>query len=244
MKKISLIILLLAITAITTLTVYTLTHQNIEGTEGMVRVKSIEKATSNLTSNELNEIYNLQINGKRHKLKSNYYVTFEDGYANITLTLYLDGFEILNMVVEDKIKAKNIEDIFIEENSFPVIEESDIKIINTDQDYLLINIYSDVENIKEEYYVWNVDRETLLENIIVYDESISYTSTTEEPLNMFYDSERQVLAKVEDNEIYALEQEQVGEIMILQEYKYTFKNNEVNKELINTYENVTINDKK
>ena len=241
MKKIiSIIILLLALISITTLTVYTLSHQNIEGTEGMVRVKSIEKATSNLTANELNEIYNLQINGKRHKLKSNYYVTFEDGYATITLTLYLDGFEILNLVVEDSIEAESIEDIFGETSSFPVIAESDIKLLNTDQEYLLVNIYSDVETIKEEYYVWNVDRDVLLENLLVYDESINYISTTEEPLTMFYEDNTQVLAKVEDNEIYALEQEQVGEIVVLQEYKYTIENNEVNKELISTYENVTI----
>ena len=241
MKKIiSLVILLLVISAITTLTVYTLTHRNIEGTEGMIRVKDIEKATSNITANELNEIFNIQLNGKRHKLKSNYYVTFEDGNANIILTLYLDGFVILNLEVENKIKAESIEDVFNSESSFPIIEESDIKIINTDQDYLLVNVYSDIENSKEEYYVWNVNRDSILKNIIVYDESRNYTSTTEEPLNMFYDSERQILAKVEDNEIYVLEQEQLEEIIVLQEYKYIIENNKANKELIHTYENINI----
>ena len=101
-------------------------------------------------------------------------------------------------------------------------------------------MYSDIENSKEEYYVWNVNRDSILKNIIVYDESRNYTSTTEEPLNMFYDSERQILAKVEDNEIYVLEQEQLEEIIVLQEYKYIIENNKANKELIHTYENINI----
>ena len=96
-------------------------------------------------------------------------------------------------------------------------------------------MYSDIENSKEEYYVWNVNRDSILKNIIVYDESRNYTSTIEEPLNMFYDSERQILAKVEDNRIYALEEKEEDNL-ILEEYIYTIKSDKAQKELVNTYE--------
>lgn len=241
MKKISLAILIIGVISITTLTIYTLTHKQIEDSEKVIKIKSIEKASSNMTEHELSEIYNVELNGKRHRLKSNYRLNFLEDKTELNLTLYLDGFEILQMVVDDDIKAKTIDEVFNEnENSFPKIEEDSIKIIKEDQDYLLVSIES---NTKEEYFVWNSKGDNLIKNLLVYDESINYISTTEEPLAIFYDEEKQIMAKIEDNEIYALEAKEEKENIIIEEYKYQIKKNKVKKELINTYENITIKSK-
>ena len=119
MKKISLAILIIGVISITTLTIYTLTHKQIEDSEKVIKIKSIEKASSNMTEHELSEIYNVELNGKRHRLKSNYRLNFLEDKTELNLTLYLDGFEILQMVVDDDIKAKTIDEVFNEnENSF------------------------------------------------------------------------------------------------------------------------------
>lgn len=241
MKKISLAILIIGVISITTLTIYTLTHKQIEDSEKVIKIKSIEKASSNMTEHELSEIYNVELNGKRHRLKSNYRLNFLEDKTELNLTLYLDGFEILQMVVDDDIKAKTIDEVFNEnENSFSKIEEDSIKIIKEDQDYLLVSIES---NTKEEYFVWNSKGDNLIKNLLVYDESINYISTTEEPLAIFYDEEKQIMVKIEDNEIYALEAKEEKENIIIEEYKYQIKKNKVKKELINTYENITIKSK-
>lgn len=239
MKKVSLIIILILVLAgLITLTTYTLTHKEIKGEQEIRKTKKVEQASSNMTSNELSEIYNVELNGKRHKLKSNYFVTFKENKAQIDLKLYLDGFEILNIELANDLKAATIEEIFTEdETTFPKIETENIMILSTDQDYLLIEIDS---KEKREYYVWNDQRNNILENILVYDEKIVYESTNEEELTFFYDDTNQILAKVEDDVIYALEQEEVSGILILQEYAYKIEKNEAVKELINTYENIKL----
>ena len=242
MKKASLVILIIFTLGIMTLTIYTLTHQEIKGSQEIRKTKSIEKASSNMTTNELNEIYNIELNGKRHRLKCNYYVTFEDNIATVDLTLYLDGFEILNKELAQNVEAEQIEEIFDSEGEMDYlrIKEENITILKTDEDYLLLNIYSNIDSVKEEYFVWNTNKEPILENILVYDEAINYASTSDEELNIFYDENRQVLAKIEDNEIYALEQKENEDNLIIEEYLYTIKNNKVDKEKINTYENIEI----
>ena len=234
MKKISISILIIALIGISTLTVYTLTHQNVKGDQVIRKVKSIEKATSNMTENELSETYNVELNGKRHRLKCVYLVVFEKKEVKINLTLYLDGFEIYNKDIENNSKAKTIEEVF-EENSNLRIEEANIQIIESDKDYLLIDMITNLKDEKEEYFVWNDKRNVVLENILVYDQTLKYDYETEEE-NIFYDEEKQVLAKIEDNTIFALEEKEEEDTTILEEYKYTIKNNKAEKELINRYE--------
>ena len=234
MKKISIFILIIALIGISTLTVYTLTRQNVKGDQVIRKVKSIEKATSNMTENELSETYNVELNGKRHRLKCVYLVVFEKKEVKINLTLYLDGFEIYNKDIENNSKAKTIEEVF-EENSNLRIEEANIQIIESDKDYLLIDMITNLKDEKEEYFVWNDKRNVVLENILVYDQTLKYDYETEEE-NIFYDEEKQVLAKIEDNTIFALEEKEEEDTTILEEYKYTIKNNKAEKELINRYE--------
>ncbi len=234
MKKLSICILIIMLIGITALTTFTLMNQKIEDTQVVKKVKSVEKATSNLTENELNEVYNINLNGKRHRLKCNYLVTFENSSASIYLRLYLDGFEIYTGLVDDDFKANDIDEVFSKENNYLTIEEEDIKVLNEDNDYLLVEISSDLDHLKKEYFVWNEKRDPILEHILVLDESIIYESVAEE--NIFYDEDTQTLAKIEDNEIYSLEEKEEEDTLYLEEYVYKIGKNKYQKELKNTYE--------
>ena len=243
MKKTSLIILIIALIGITSITIYTLTNQEIKGAGEIIKTKSIEKASSNLTENELSEIYNIELNGKRHRLKSNYRVVLEEEYAKITLTLYLDGFEILTQDIITNLDLEEIEENFQDQiSNFETISEENIEIIKTDQDYLAVSITSAIESLKEEYFLWTSSGDNLLKNIIIYDEGTTYVSTTEDPLDIFYDEEKQIMAKIEDNELYALERANINDIVVLEEKLYTFKKGKVKEEKLNTYENVMLDE--
>ena len=241
MKRTSLIILVIALIGITTLTVYTLANQEIKGTQEIKKIKSIEKASSNLTENELNEIYNVELNGKRHRLKSNYRVVLEEEYAKITLTLYLDGFEIHTQDIMTNLDLKEIEKNFQDQiNNFETISEENIKIIKTDQDYLAVSITSNIENLKEEYFIWTSSGDNLLKNVVIYDEGTKYVSTTEEALDIFYDDEKEIMAKIEDNEIYAIERADVDDTIVLEEKVYTLTKGKVEEKKLNTYDNIAV----
>ena len=158
-------------------------------------------------------------------------------YAKIDLTLYLDGREILSMEVDDKFEADTIDEIFENQNENIKIDKENIKIMkDKETDYLLISVYSDIKGEKEEYFVWNDKGKMLLENILIYDESKEYQSIDEEELTIFYDKNTQILAKFEDNSIYALEEKETEENLLLEEYRYTINKGNVEKELLNTYE--------
>lgn len=241
MKKTCLIILVIALIGITTITIYTLANQEIKGTQEIKKTKSIEKASSNLTENELNEIYNVELNGKRHRLKSNYRVVLEDKFAKITLTLYLDGFEIHTQDIMTNLDLKEIEKNFQDQiNNFETISEENIKIIKTDQDYLAVSITSNIENLKEEYFIWTSSGDNLLKNVVIYDEGTKYVGTTEEALDIFYDDEKEIMAKIEDNEIYAIERADVDDTIVLEEKVYTLKKVKVEEKKLNTYENIAV----
>lgn len=243
MKKTSLIILIIALIGITSITIYTLTNQEIKGAGEIIKTKSIEKASSNLTENELSEIYNIELNGKRHRLKSNYRVVLEEEYAKITLTLYLDGFEILTQDVISNLDLKEIEKSFQEQiNNFETISEENIKIIKNDQDYLAISVTKKIESLKEEYFVWTSNGDNLLKNIVIYDEGTTYVSTTEEPLDIFYDDNKEIMAKIEDNKLYAIERADLDDMVVLEEKLYSFKKGKVHEKHLNTYENVMLAD--
>lgn len=243
MKKIWIVILLLVLAGITTLTVYTLTHMDILGSERVIKVKSIEKASTNMTRNELSEIFNIQLNGKRHKLKFNYYVDFEDT-TNINLVVYLDGDVLLEKELITNLKEKEIAEVFNNETVDELrIKESNLKIMKSeDQDFILVDIYTNLERLKEEYYIWNDEGEILLEGLLAFDNSLDFTY--EEDTNIFYDDEQELLAKIEDNTIYSLELKEQEDMYIFEEYEYKIENDKITKELINTYENIKVKKRK
>ena len=243
MKKIWIVILLLVLAGITTLTVYTLTHMDILGSERVIKVKSIEKASTNMTRNELSEIFNIQLNGKRHKLKFNYYVDFEDT-TNINLVVYLDGDVLLEKELITDLKEKEIAEVFNNETVDELrIKESNLKIMKSeDQDFILVDIYTNLERLKEEYYIWNDEGKILLEGLLAFDNSLDLTY--EEDTNIFYDDEQELLAKIEDNTIYSLELKEQEDMYIFEEYEYKIENDKITKELINTYENIKVKKRK
>ena len=243
MKKIWIVILLLVLAGITTLTVYTLTHMDILGSERVIKVKSIEKASTNMTRNELSEIFNIQLNGKRHKLKFNYYVDFEDT-TNINLVVYLDGDVLLEKELITDLKEKEIAEVFNNETVDELrIKESNLKIMKSeDQDFILVDIYTNLERLKEEYYIWNDEGKILLEGLLAFDNSLDFTY--EEDTNIFYDDEQELLAKIEDNTIYSLELKEQEDMYIFEEYEYKIENDKITKELINTYENIKVKKRK
>src|SRR5699024_11108393 len=116
-----------------------------------------------------------------------------------------------------------------------LIKESNLKIINSDKDYLLVEVFTNIDSLKGEYFIWNASRKAILENVLVYDEALEYSNITDEDFDIFYADDKQVLAKIEDNHIYALEEKE-EENLILEEYIYTIKSDKAEKELINTYE--------
>ena len=243
MKKIWIVILLLVLAGITTLTVYTLTHMDILGSERVIKVKSIEKASTNMTRNELSEIFNIQLNEKRHKLKFNYYVDFEDT-TNINLVVYLDGDVLLEKELITNLKEKEIAEVFNNETVDELrIKESNLKIMKSeDQDFILVDIYTNLERLKEEYYIWNDEGKILLEGLLAFDNSLDLTY--EEDTNIFYDDEQELLAKIEDNTIYSLELKEQEDMYIFEEYEYKIENDKITKELINTYENIKVKKRK
>ena len=243
MKKIWIVILLLVLAGITTFTVYTLTHMDILGSERVIKVKSIEKASTNMTRNELSEIFNIQLNGKRHKLKFNYYVDFEDT-TNINLVVYLDGDVLLEKELITDLKEKEIAEVFNNETVDELrIKESNLKIMKSeDQDFILVDIYTNLERLKEEYYIWNDEGKILLEGLLAFDNSLDLTY--EEDTNIFYDDEQELLAKIEDNTIYSLELKEQEDMYIFEEYEYKIENDKITKELINTYENIKVKKRK
>ena len=236
MRKVSFVILIIFTIAITTITIYTLTHKHIEGTQEVIKIKTIEKASSNMSENELNEVYNIELNGKRHRLKSNYRLSKEDTVTSLILYLYLDGFKILEKEILSNIKDDAIDEIFTEDEKTLLIEEDNIHIIKEDQDYLLVSISQNIDGLKEEYFVWTDKRKNILGSILVYDEKIKFTLPDEEDLDMFYDKEKIALAKLENNKIYTLELNEKEEQQVLEKYSYTIDGGKAKKELLTSYE--------
>ena len=236
MRKVSFVILIIFTIAITTITIYTLTHKHIKGTQEVIKIKTIEKASSNMSENELNEVYNIELNGKRHRLKSNYRLSKEDKVTSLILYLYLDGFKILEKEILSNIKDDAIDEIFTEDENTLLIEEDNIHIIKEDQDYLLVSISQNIDGLKEEYFVWTDKRKNILDSILVYDEKIKFTLPDEEDLDMFYDKEKIALAKLENNKIYTLELNEKEEQQVLEKYSYTIDGGKAKKELLTSYE--------
>lgn len=244
MKKIvSIIILILALTGIIGVTVYTLNHKGVrEEVEPKVH-KEIEKVTSKLTNENLTEIYNVYLNKERHKLKIEYGFINEEENSKIELFVYLDGKTILNeqVMISDKTNFTNL----VEEELFDTIiklKEKNLKIMEFEnKEYLLIDVFYNLEYNQEKYFLFNVKGESYFEEgILVFDEKVNYQLDNDEVLDIFYDTEHQVLAKVDKNEIYVLELKKGKKKNQLLEYKYFIKENKLEKELLNTYDNIIV----
>ncbi len=247
-KVVSFIILVLAIGGISFLTVYTLNHREVKEDIKEKINRQIENVTFNMTENNLSEIYNVYLNNQRHKLKLEYNITFNKdvGTGMGDLVVYIDGGKVISENVINNIEALNIDSLFMDSlvDSYVRIDMNNLEIIKeNNKEYLLIKVGSlDKDKIKEKYYLFNDKGESLINNgIFIRDDNNYLVDSEDNNLNIFYDvGAGQVRVKREGNTFYALVLEEVEKKLVLNEYKYYFKDDKLEKELISTHQDIKI----
>lgn len=235
----SLVLLVVAIGAICWITSYALENKGIrEEVENKV-FKNIEVISSNMTNNALSEIFNVYLNDEKHKIKFDYYVSIIEGVASINLVAYLDGKSVLNENVAMGIVADNIEEVFADENvsNYVRLTEKSFKVLNFENnEHLMVDLGYFDKFYKEKYFLINRDAEVLIENgILVRDDSVHYVDMNDKELDIFYSSDYQTLAKVEDNALYVLVLVENNNLYDFKEYKYSYQNGSLVNELLTTY---------
>lgn len=243
-KVVSFIILILAILGICIFTGYTLTHKGIREGVQQNPLKKIEKVTSNVSNERATDVYNVYLNRIKHKLKVEY--VYKEG--KVELDFYFDGVKIFNDVVFES-EDQSIEEILANSLFENIkIDETKLQILESEDNYyLLIQILYHLAGEKEYYYIYDSEGKLLNEEgILVYDSKTEYVSSEDTILDIFYSNELQIMAKVENNQIYAIEAKTDKEEMILEEYIYQIHDGKLEKNLIETYREIKIkeNDKK
>ncbi len=237
MKKfLSLIILIGALWITITLTCNILTDNGIKVDVKTKDNKIISKVSSNEVGDMLSDVFNIYLNEVRYKLKIDYtFNTLDDETVNLELKVYFDGKEILSKVVGTNIN-KELEEFKNEDIVNKVLlTENSFKIINREKDYLFIKIgYLDGHG---EYYVFNNKGTILNEDVILAYDNNNYVDENNVALNIFYDDNYYV--KFDNNEVWVLELED-DKTLKFKEYKYNINNDKINKELINTYDNIKL----
>ncbi|MCM1052582.1 MAG: hypothetical protein NC483_01205 [Ruminococcus sp.] len=238
MKKfLSLIILIGSLWFIITLTCNILTDNGIKVDVKTKENRIIGKVSSNEVDNMLSDVFNIYLNEVRYKVKIDYtFNVLEDETTNLELKIYFDGKEILSKVVGVNV-VKDLEEPFRNEDIINkvLLTEDSFKIINSDKDYLSIKI--GYLNNYGEYYLFNNKGNLLNEKAILAYDNKNYVNENDELLDIFYENNYYV--KFLDNEMFVLELEN-GKNLKFKEYKYNINNNKINKELINTYENIKL----
>lgn len=242
----SLLILIMSLTCIIWGTIYVLNNKGIRE-EVSEKVRNvIEKVTVNEGKSNLSEIYNIYLNNEKHKLKVEYQIfnKTEDTQV-VSLYIYFDGKNALEreVILLEGNSAITMHDIFAREDvDYNVrIKESNFKIINNeDMQYLLLDIGILQDSVKEYYFVFNDNGDLINELGILVRDSVKNYLIDGEVFNNFYDDEK-ALAKIEDNMIYALEEETIKKQLNLVEYKYYFKEGKLKKEKVQVYENIKLN---
>ena len=245
-RVISLVVLVIALSGIISFTIYTLNHKGIKEEVETKVIKKIEKITSKMSNKSLTEIYNVYLNEKRHKLKLEYSLAKEldKEQLNLSLILYFDGEVIFDQIIlisnnsnlEELFNDKEISDkIKITDNNFNIITDKN-------NEYFIINVGSYIDKYVEKYYIYDNKGNILTDNdgILIYDSSLFYTSDNGDDLDIFYDEDRQVLAKLEENVLYVFESKDNDDKFYLEEYKYVIKEGKIYKELLNSYENIKL----
>lgn len=234
-KKISLVILFIALVLIICLTYFALTYKGIRVDINKKNYQTIEEISENITNEEASTLYNIYLNKERHKLKVAYDLEKEEDITSLKVFVYLDGTLIFNDTVIDEVSG-NVNEIWVQDKYYNYfkLKTSDFKIITSQKnDYLVFRIAKVNNSISEYYYVINASGDILNEEAILrLDTSKIYVNKNGKALNVFYDDNLQVMAKVEDNVIYAL----IPNDHILEEYKIKINNEKIVKELENTYE--------
>lgn len=244
----SFLILIVALAGIIWGTVFVLNNNGLKKEEKKEIRKVIEKVTSNETTSNLSEIYNIYLNNEKHKVKLEYQLTtrFDETLSTI-LYIYFDGKKCLDMEVSSLQEVANIHDVFsnevvgpnisVNESSFVILKENEIE-------YLLVNVGVNDDSIRKYYYLINNNGDIMYDKgILVSDSNKDYLINEGEPFNNYYDSENKTLAKIEGNDIYALEEKTEKKKINLIEYKYYFKEGKLKKEKIQVFEDIKLNEK-
>ncbi len=242
-RVISFIILVVALSAITYFTVYTLNNREVREVVEQKVTEKIELVTSNISNNILSEIYNVYLNGQKHKLKFEYTVTFyNDKLAKADLVVFFDGQSILSNMVARGITATDVKGFFDNINviNYVRLNKSNIQIIDEGKIHcVILKVKYFDDNAKEKYYLLDSDGKMLInKGLLIKDESVSYVNENDEELTIFYDYESQIMAKIEDDTIYALILSKDKDKF--EEYKYYFVNGKLKKDLLNSYVNIKI----
>jgi len=245
-RVISLVVLVIALSGIISFTIYTLNHKGIKEEVETKVIKKIEKITSKMSNKSLTEIYNVYLNEKRHKLKLEYSLAKEldKEQLNLSLILYFDGEVIFDQIILIS-NNSNLEELFNDKEISDKIKITDNNLnIITDKnnEYFIINVGSYIDKYVEKYYIYDNKGNILTDNdgILIYDSSLFYTSDNGDDLDIFYDEDRQVLAKLEENVLYVFESKDNDDKFYLEEYKYFIKEGKIYKELLNSYENIKL----
>lgn len=246
----SFLILVSALTGIIWGTNYVLHNKGIRVDVKNKVKKTIEKVTSNKGKSNLTEIYNIYLNGEKHKLKIEYQlVNKSDEEQDVSLYVYFDGKNTLEreIVVLQNIEEMDIDGVFLLEDIGPNIEinENSFKILNDgESDYLVLSMGIVQDSIQKYYYLLDNNGDLMNDvGILISDSAKNYVEVNGEVFNNYYDNENRTLAKIKDNNIYALEEKTDKKNLNLVEYKYYFDDGKLKKEKIVTFEDIMIKDK-
>lgn len=250
MKKVfSLFILTISLACIIGGTFYILNHKGIRKVVEEKTKPIIEKVTSNESKTSLSEIYNIYLNKERHKVKLDYQLVkkSEETFSGV-LYLYFDGKSVLEREVVGEQKISSIKDLFKEDfvQQYVRIQENDFSILKSeDIDYLLVKIGNTSDKIQVHYYILNNNGDLMKEEgILAYDSSLEFVTLENEDFPYYYEIDNENwLAKVNKNEVFALEEKNVNKKIQLIKYKYFMKDEKLKKEKIQIYEDVKLNEK-
>mgnify|MGYP001037455668 CR=1 FL=1 len=243
----SLLFLIGVVSVITWFTYYTLNHKGIREDLDKELKEGIEKTSSNLSNDVVADVYSVFLNEKKHKLKLEYNVTFvEYNKPEIHLNIYLDGKSLFSELVANNVEAFDTEDLFDDEaivNNVRIKDE-DFKIIEAQgKEYLVIEVGYYTEYIAKKYFIYDENSKSLIKaGITKFDKSNLYLNSDNTKLDIFYggDDDTQIIAKLENNEFYALVLEKVDKKKVLVEYKYFISEGKLEKEKINTISDIVV----
>lgn len=240
----SILILIGALIAIIWGTNYILNNNGLKKQEKNEVKHTIEKVTSNETSNNLSEIYNIYLNNEKHKVKMEYQLLQKSEESlYILLYIYFDGKKSLEMEVASPIETSTIHSAFLNENIGDNIKisESSFKILKEkDTEYLLVNIGVIDSSIKKYYYIINNNGDIVNNKGILVSDSNKDYLMGEHEFNNYYDLDNKTLARVDGNEIFALEEKTEKKKLKLIEYKYYFKDGKLKKDKVAVFEDIKI----
>lgn len=243
MKRLfSLILLVVAVSGLIYITHYTLNNKGIRTEVKRKESSTIEKVSSNITNSNSSEIYNIYLNNERHKVKIEYQlVNRSEEEIGLTLYVYFDGKNALEREVVHSVNYTSVIDLMKDDTISNIIQINEKRFLNLKDDsmeYLVIDVGIYEEDSKRFYYILNGNGDVLNEEGILKSDTSKIYMIENDLFENYYDD--MTLAKLDNNTIWALEEKSQKKNLNLLENKYYIKDGKLEKELIKTYENVSL----